>query len=35
MHSCFLKRGLDMAEHVLHLEHLRVAPVQPSEKIFP
>ena len=34
MHSRFLERGLDVAEHVLHLEHLRMAPVQPAEKIF-
>ena len=34
MHSRFLERGLDMAEHVLPLEHLRMAPVQPPEKIF-
>jgi hypothetical protein len=33
MHSRFLERGLDMAEHVLHLEHLRMASVQPSEEI--
>src|SRR5437773_8140823 len=33
MHSCLLERGLDMAEHVVHLEHLRVAPVEPSEEI--
>jgi hypothetical protein len=33
MHSSFLKGGLDMAEHVLHLEHLRMPPEQPSEEI--
>ena len=33
MHSRFLECRLDMAEHVLHLEHLRMAPVQPTEKI--
>ena len=28
-----LERRLDMAEHVLHLEHLRVTSVQPSEEV--